>query len=115
MNKIKRETIAAAAQVESGMEYDKWFDQIPYFDIPKGWKFKPVPPFAGAVARFRVLAEGKEFSIYLDCYDRLGCVGAPYWEVYEIDGDVMRFDIKDSSGLIDCIKNELERIGSAPL
>lgn len=94
-------------ECERVFEWDKWAKQIPFIEFPEGWKIKVIPPFAGAVCRFRVSAGRFEFSVYLDCYDLLGCYGSPYWEVYEINGDVFRCGIDDFDEAIEAIKREI--------
>ena len=107
------ERVEFRSKVESFYEYRKWIKEIDFFEIPNGWKFKPVPPFAGAVCRFGLQVGKVSYSIYLDCYDELGFVGEPYWEVFEIDGDVKRFGIKQQKELIDCISKDSESRGEA--
>jgi hypothetical protein len=81
-------------------EYRKWAAEIPFLEFPSGWKVKIVPPFAGAIARFQVEIGSEHVSIYLDCYDRLGLFGAPYWEVYPYQGDTGRCAMNDTSELL---------------
>lgn len=73
---------------------DRWLEiieEIPFIEFPAGWKVKVIPPFGGLQARFQVLLpNGDQKSIYLDYYDRAGCCGQPYWEVYPVRGDAMR-------------------------
>lgn len=86
------------------MESRKWMGEIPFIEFPKGWKVQVIPPFAGAVVRFRVmLPSKKEVSIYLDCYDRLGWFGKPYWEVYPFEGDTFRCEMEDTKALVKAI------------
>ena len=85
------------------MEHSKWKKEIPYIQFPTDWKVQISPPFAGAVVRFRVKKDNAEVSIYLDCYDRLGCYGEPYWEVYPHQGDVYRCDMVDTESLLKAI------------
>jgi len=88
-------------------EKDKWREwafKIPFIEFPAGWKVSVSPPFGGAVARFRVrlpeMSENDSISIYLDCYDRLGCYGQPYWEVYPYKSDCGRCDMSDTAELL---------------
>jgi len=89
------------------MESDKWFREIPYLRFHPSWKVKITPPFAGAVIRFRVLKGNAEASVYLDCYDQLGCYGSPYWEIYPVDGDVWRCPMNDTKELMEKINQSL--------
>ena len=91
------------------MESDKWRLGIPFLKFPENYEIKVIPPFAGAVVRFKVRFNDREISVYLDCYDMLGFVNEPYWEIYpSTNGDVARFVMNDVKGLIDEIKNTLE-------
>jgi len=94
--------------IETREEWRKWMGRIPAIEFPAGWQVKVIPPFGGAMARFRVLAGGKDISVYLDVFDRLGCVGAPYWEVYPYQGDVGRVPMDDVSGLIAMIQETVD-------
>jgi len=93
--------------VEREFEYRKWAGEIPEIHLPSGWSFVPMPPFSGAVCRFAIIAKGVRFSVYLDCYDILGCYGEPYWEVYQIDGDVFRCDMDKPEEFIKAIKTQI--------
>ena len=97
-------------EIEREFEYQKWSQEMPEIKLPDGWGFVPIPPFTGAVCRFRIIAEGVSFSVYLDCYDIMGCYGEPYWEVYEIDGDTFRCDMDKPEEMIDAIKRELKKV-----
>ena len=89
------------------MEHSKWLKEIPYIQFPDDWQVQISPPFAGAVVRFRVIKDKAEVSIYLDCYDKLGCYGEPYWEVYPHEGDVYRCDMDDTKSLLNAIKHSI--------
>lgn len=88
-------------------EWRKWVNQIPFIEFPAGWRVQVIPPFTGAVARFRVLlpesGDGDYISIYLDCYEELGFFGEPYWEVYPYQGDTGRCRMADTAKLIEMI------------
>lgn len=92
---------------------DKWresIDVIPYIEFPPDWKVQVIPPFGGAMARFRVrLPSGDEKSVYLDFYDRLGYFGAPYWEVYPYEDDVGRCQMADVARLLEMIADRAGR------
>ena len=77
-------------EVEEIMEYRKWVGEIPFIKFPSDWEVQIIPPFGGAVARFCVKKGDKQVSIYLDCYERLGIFGEPYWEIYPYEDDVFR-------------------------
>lgn len=87
--------------------HDKWLEwsfKIPFIQFPSDWKIRITPPFGGAVARFRVwipgMPDAENVSIYLDCFDRLGCYGKPYWEVHPYKGDCGRCDMADIPELL---------------
>jgi hypothetical protein len=103
--------LTAQMLIEKEMEYDRWYKEIPFIRFPASWEVKIVPPFRGAVVRFRVRnARGKEISVYLDCYDNLGHYGAPYWEIYpNAEGDISRYPMRDVDGLLDGIKRSFRR------
>lgn len=90
---------------ERAREWGKWVKRIPFFEPKAGWKIAVIPPFGGAVARFRVeLPDGRSKSVYLDCYDELGCYGEPYWEVYPVGDDVGRCPMDEVELLIQLIE-----------
>lgn len=98
--------ILKAYKFEDAMEWRKWIRQIPFIPLKADWKIAPLPPFGGAVARFRVLLpDGREKSIYLDCYDSLGFVGEPYWEVCPSNGDVGRCLMSEVDELVHLIES----------
>lgn len=92
---------------DKAMETRKWVSEIPYIKFDPSWEVKVIPPFGGATVRFLVKKNGKTVSVYLDCYDRLGCVEAPYWEAYPISEDVARFLLNDVNELVEAITKEL--------
>lgn len=94
---------------ERAFEYRKWCDKIPYIKFDPGWEVKVIPPFGGAVVRFLVNYKGNQVSVYLDCYEMLGCMGQPYWEMYPYEEDVKRFYLNETDELINCIREELNR------
>lgn len=96
-------------EYENIQEHSKWIKEIPYIPFKNGWKIQVSPPFGGAVARFRVVGEnGNETSVYLDCYDRLGIFGEPYWEIHPHDGDVYRCAMNDVECLVKNIEHSLK-------
>ena len=76
--------IEARSLIEKTYEYDKWKQEIPFINFPSDWGVKIIPTFTGAVVRFLVNMKDSDssISVYLDCYDELGCFGEPYWEIY---------------------------------
>ena len=101
--------ITKVYEVEEIMEYNKWMKEIPFIKFKSDWEVKITPPFAGAVARFRVRKNGVEISIYLDCYDKLGCFGEPYWGIYPHGEDVFRCKMNDTEALLKAIEESLSQ------
>lgn len=91
----------ARAEIE---HHERWHDYtalIPWLSFPAGWQVQMIPPFAGAMARFRVrLPDGSEKSVYFDAHDALGCYGEPYWEVHPVQGDTARCAMNETEELI---------------
>jgi len=90
-----------------------WCDLIPPLEFPSTWKIKVIPPFGGALARFIVVTECGNVSVYLDGYDQLGCMGKPYWEIYpgsDEDGNPDRFQMNETKELIDGIRKTIDKI-----
>lgn len=97
----------ASSDLGKKMEWGKWSKEIPAIEIPDGWKIQVVPPFNCAVCRFILFTDqGARYSVYLDCYDVLGFVGEPYWEVYCIDGDTFRCPMMKWQSIFEAIKND---------
>ena len=75
--------------VERDEEWSKWREAIlsaPPIKFKSYWSVYIIPPDSRAITRFIVELVGVRVSVYLDCLDRLGCVGQPYYEVYPIKG-----------------------------
>lgn len=90
--------------VEQTEEWEKWSLEVPYIQFPSEWSIRIIPPMTNAIVRFRVKTPKAEFvSVYLDCYDRLGHFGEPYWEVYPHQGDVFRCAMNDVDALLKAI------------
>ncbi len=94
---------------------EKWREAIqviPFIQFPADWKIQIIPPFSGAMARFRVtLPSGKTRSVYLDFFNRLGFYSdppEPYWEVYPYRGDTGRCDMQDIATLLGMIEDETD-------
>lgn len=89
------------------MEWRKWCGSIPFIPLEKLSKYivRAVPPFGCAVIRyvFKNPENDKYCSIYLDCYDSLGIVGEPYWEIYPYDDDVRRILMNEIDELVESI------------
>lgn len=87
---------------EKAFDWKKWASDIPYIEFPPGWAIKVIPPIAGAIVRFWVKVPGcdETISVYLDCYNNLGCMPWPYWEVYPYHGDTGRCRMDDVVNLM---------------
>ena len=106
---IKPQDILILSQAEKILEYKKWDKEIPFIPIPKDWLIAPRPNFGGAVVRFKVTKRGLDdwVSVYLDCYDRLGVFGEPYWEIYPFKDDVYRVPMNNVNELVEKIEEAL--------
>jgi hypothetical protein len=92
-------------------EYDKWIESLPFIQFPAHWEVKVIPPFTGAIIRFRIREVNKphEISVYFDGYDQLGSYGSPYWEIYpDTIGDVSRYSMYDTKNLLIGIQDSLD-------
>jgi len=86
--------------VESAQDWRGWCFKIPPIKIPANVKLKITPPYGGAMVRFCMEKDNKEYlSGYLDCFYQLGCYGGPYWDAYPWEGDTIRFAMDDVEGL----------------
>lgn len=96
-------------EVEQAEDWRGWIDKIPSLDFPQGWHVKIIPPFTGAMVRFQVTTDqGGWTSVYLDCLDKLGYMGQPYWEVYPHEGDTYRCLMSEVDDLIKAIGESLK-------
>lgn len=101
-----------SAKYGVSFEHEKWMVEIPTIDFGPHLLVKPVPPFAGAVVRFFVYdrtSPEEQVSVYLDCYDILGCYRQPYWEAYPVKGDTFRVPIASVSELVQALEAEFLR------
>jgi len=105
------EIITASWNLGKIMGWKEWERKIPYIRFPTKWRIKIVPPFVGAMVRFKASSynTGKDVSVYLDCHDVLGCMKTPYWEIYPIDGDTARCEMEDTKRLIEIISDEIDK------
>lgn len=101
-------------------------DLLPSFDIPSHLSIKIIPPFGGALCRFRLIDKKDptlEVSVYFDATNSLGYFGSdfknptPYWEIYPVyytnppeedKKDIRRFAINDSKSLINVAVASIE-------
>ena len=100
--------------LEKEQEHDKWREEIPYLQFPTDWLVKAIPSF-DAIVRYNIKKGENMVSIYLDCYDKLGYVGEPYWEILKVggnfkddEGDPERFLLNETDELLKAISKLLE-------
>lgn len=98
-----------SSKMEEAFEWRKWVKEIPYLMFPADWEVKAVPPFAGAIIRYHIKRGEAFVSVYLDCYDRLGFMGEPYWEIHPYDDDCWRTTIDKTSELLEAIETALQQ------
>ncbi len=108
--RIELTRMELSVELEKLCEWRKWMEEIPAIKFPADWAIQIIPPFTGAIVRFRVKKGKGDVSIYLDCYETLGCYypGGPYWEVYPVGDDVGRCGIKEIDKLLEMISLSLE-------
>ena len=88
-------------EADQNKRFKEWYDKIPHVPFNEKWDVRAVPPFGGAIVRYKVQHNGHEISIYLDAYDALGCVGEPYWEIYpNLHGDTLRFLMNETKEMV---------------
>ena len=107
MKLIKAEDRTKVYEAETIMEYMEWVKKIPSIKFPVDWEIQIIPPFGCTMVRFRVTKDEAWVSVYLDCYDLLGCVGTPYWEIYPYDGDTFRCRMEETELLLDKIQESI--------
>jgi hypothetical protein len=93
--------------VEANENWREWTNAIPFLSFPTVWRVQVIPPFGGAMVRFRVTRATNPVnavSIYLDVYNTLGSYDGPYWEVCPYKGNVGRCSMHDTEKLIEMIK-----------
>ena len=105
-------------EAEQVFEWDKWRQEIPYMDFHSDWLVRAIPPFHTGVIRYNIKHKeipDSHVSIYLDCYDRAGCMGMqPYWELYPHDGDCFRCLMNETDDLIKAIHESFEQQRTKP-
>ena len=94
----------ASRDFDEAFETREWIGKIPVIKFPPQWEVQIIPPFGGALVRFRI---NDKVSVYLDGYDLLGIEGKPYWEVYPHEEDVFRCDMSDVDGLLRAINESI--------
>lgn len=93
----------------------EWVEKIPYIPFKPEWEVAVIPPFSGALVRFRVRLKADKnasVSVYLDVADNLGYMGKPYWEIYPYFEDTCRFLLDEIDDLVLKIDESLQQQAS---
>lgn len=103
------------AEYDDKMDSMTWQDKLPFLQFKPDWLVRIVPPFVGAVIRFKVRKNTtpghQNVSIYFDAFNHLGSMRNPYWEVYPAaDGDTARFHLGEESEMMEEIEASLRRL-----
>lgn len=118
MKRLDTDHIIKRCEIERDEKWSHWLNILGSlaFEFPKRFRMMPLPPFGGAIIRFRVSTpwDTAGLSIYLDAYNALGCMDGPYWEVYPVEGDTRRFHLQETYQLRQCIINELNKTKPQP-
>jgi len=102
--KDKLDIIEALSVLDKKLERSRWTDKIPFIQFPSNWLVKAIPSYDFAIIRYHISNGDKQVSVYLDCYDLLGCYGEPYWEVYPYRAeDTARCKMNDIDELLSLI------------
>ena len=98
------ESMIRRAEAALWKRYREWSYKIPHVPFRHEWDVRAVPPHGGAMVRYHVRYKDAFVSVYLDCYDRLGWVGSPYWEIHPgetgRDCDCDRFLLDETQELV---------------
>lgn len=99
-------------ELEQALDYRRWMEELPFMEIPSGFKIKVVPPWHGAVIRFWIQKVGAVdnqdcVSVYFDSRNVLGSMSQPYWEAYPIDDDCQRYFVGEEEKMMSDIIKEL--------
>ena len=99
-----------SSAIDKVMCWSEWEDKIPCLQFDHAWEVHMTPPFGGAIVRFAVKnSAGIWVNVYLDCYDALGSMKRPYWEVYPYDeSGPARVSIDEKHELIQKIRESFE-------
>lgn len=107
--KISRNLVAD--KYDETFETNEWLHRLPYLKFRDDWLVCIIPPFMGAIIRFKIrkitTKEHNSVSVYFDGYNHLGYVGEPYWEIYPIDGGIDRFPMGAEDAMLDAIEQAL--------
>lgn len=96
--------------VEGKEEWTSWVDKMPALHFDPTWGVQIIPPFGGALARFRISKGNTWVSVYFDAFNRLGYFGSvfddpvPYFELYPFGDDVKRYGLDEVDELMSDIR-----------
>jgi hypothetical protein len=87
----------------------EWMNRMPPMPFQADWDVRAIPPFGGAMVRYKIAKGKATVSVYMDAYDELGSMGEPYWEIYPSkDGETDRFLLAETEELIAAIGASLD-------
>ncbi len=102
-----------AYEYDSNFESRKWIKELPGFQFKPDWIVQIIPPFAGAIIRFRVKKKGlgREVSVYFDAYNNLAWASCLYWEIYPAaEESTARFALGEEDKMLEAIEASLEKV-----
>lgn len=115
MNPLDADDILARCNYERSMQFREYIDKMPFLNFPPKWEVSIIPPFAGAMVRFRARLKGHGktgpwVSVYFDAHENLGYCGGPHWEIYpNKDGESERFLLGEEKQMLEAIGISLSR------
>lgn len=101
----------AAIAWQNAFAIERWAHEMPRLKFPSHWIVQVIPPFGGAIVRFVIYYKKRSVSVYFDAFDQLGCFGETHWDAYPIDGDNVRWPMKDWPKMFRAIDRELKAKG----
>jgi len=111
-------------EIERDEDWRDEIQQMPWLDFPESWQVQIIPPFGGALARFKVRRDdtpkGQCVSVYYDAHSRLGFMPYSYWEVYPCPsedmerGECRRHRHDEVEGLMASIAESLDYLPNRP-
>ncbi len=87
---------------------DKWLEwecKIPELNFDSSWNVRIIPPFAGALIRFKVFKGDKYCSVFLDVFNNLGWQKKAYWGVLSYTDDEYEIAMDNVEELMKVIKS----------
>ena len=108
------EKTISRSRIEVNEKWREWCNKIPVIRFDSDWDIKIIPPFGGAITRFKAAKNDKHVSVYLDVFSELGfmCDNAgdpvPYYEVYDGE-DTQRFYLDETDEMMNYIRKILNK------